>query len=67
MASKHKHKSIWHPALIPSWVIVFILYCISLLPMSWKQSLGEKLGRFAFKKLKSRTKVGKKKYCWLFS
>jgi KDO2-lipid IV(A) lauroyltransferase len=60
MASKHKNKPIWHPALIPSWLVVFILFCISLLPMSWKQSLGEKLGRLAHKKLKSRTKVGKK-------
>ncbi len=60
MAKKHKFKPLWHPALIPSWLMVFLLFCISLLPMSWKQSLGEKLGRFGFKKLKGRTKVGKK-------
>jgi KDO2-lipid IV(A) lauroyltransferase len=60
MAKKHKHRSIWHPALIPSWLVVFFLYLVSLLPMAWKQSLGNKLGKFGYNKLKDRRKVAKK-------
>lgn len=60
MAKKNKFRPVWHPALWPTWIIVFILFCISLLPMSTKQSWGEKLGRLLHKKLKGRTKVTKK-------
>ncbi|GAA3937430.1 lipid A biosynthesis acyltransferase [Litoribacillus peritrichatus] len=66
MAKKHKFKPLWHPALIPSWMMVFVLYCISFLPMSWKQSLGTKLGRFGYKKLKGRVKVGNKNIAGCF-
>lgn len=60
MAKKHKNRPLWHPALILSWLVAALLFCLSLLPMSWKQSLGEKLGRLLSKKLKSRHKVVKK-------
>ncbi|WP_284378485.1 lysophospholipid acyltransferase family protein [Litoribrevibacter albus] len=66
MASKHKHKPVWHPALLPSWFVVFIMYLVSLLPMTWKQSLGDKLGRMAFNKLKGRRNVGKKNIAGCF-
>jgi len=60
MAKKNKFRPVWHPALWPTWIVVFILFCLSLLRMSTKQTLGEKLGRLLHKKLKGRTKVAKK-------
>lgn len=59
MAKKNKFRPVWHPALWPTWIVVFILFCLSQLPMSTKQSWGEKLGRLLHKKLKGRTKVAK--------
>ncbi|WP_250656071.1 lysophospholipid acyltransferase family protein [Alkalimarinus coralli] len=60
MAKKNKFRPVWHPALWPTWIVVFILFCISLLPLSTKLSLGEKLGKLLHKKLKSRAKVTRK-------
>jgi Kdo2-lipid IVA lauroyltransferase/acyltransferase len=66
MAKKNKFRPVWHPALWPTWIVVFILFCLSLLPMSTKQSWGEKLGRLLHKKLKGRTKVAKKNIAGCF-
>jgi KDO2-lipid IV(A) lauroyltransferase len=60
VASKLKNKPVWHPLLWPTWIIVFILFSLSLLPMTTKQKLGVKIGRFAKAKMKSRTKVTRK-------
>ncbi len=59
MAKKNKFRPVWHPALWPTWIVVFILYCISLMPMTMKQTAGDKLGRLLHKKLKGRTKIAK--------
>jgi len=59
MAKKNRSKPLWHPSIIATWLVVFILYCLSFLPMSRKQSAGEKLGRLLHKKLKGRVKVAK--------
>jgi len=56
MANK-RHRSIFHPAFIPTWMVVFVLYCLSKLPMQKKQVWGEKLGRLLHRKLKGRVKV----------
>lgn len=60
MAKKHEGKPLYHPALWPSWLIVFFLYCLSWIPMQTKQTLGAKLGRLAKRKLRSRYKVTKR-------
>ena len=56
MANK-RLRSVWHPALLPTWLVVFVMYCIAKLPMSLKQSWGAKLGRLLHRKLKGRVKV----------
>jgi len=66
MAKKNKHRPVWHPALWLTWLVVFLLFCISLLPMKTKQSMGEKLGRLIHAKLKGRTKVTKKNIAGCF-
>ena len=60
MASKLKDKPLWHPLLWPTWIIVFILFCLSLLPMTTKQKLGAKIGRLAYRKMRSRRRVTEK-------
>lgn len=60
MAKKHVGRPLWHPALWPVWLVVFILYCLSFLPMAKKQSWGAGIGRLAYKKMRSRYKVTKK-------
>jgi len=52
--------SLLKPKYLGAWVVVFIMWLISWLPLSTKQTLGKKLGGFLYKKMKSRTKVGKK-------
>lgn len=56
-SSKSKTTQLWHPWLWPSWVVVFLLYMLSFLPMSFKQRLGKRLGCFLNRKLKSRARV----------
>jgi KDO2-lipid IV(A) lauroyltransferase len=48
---------LWHIRLWPSWALVFVLYLLSFLPMSAKQWMGERLGRFLSGKLKSRARI----------
>jgi len=50
-------RPIWHPVYWTSWVMVFTLYLISLLPMRTKQNFGVWLGQVLENKLKSRRKV----------
>ncbi len=59
MANK-RHRPVWHPALLPTWLVVFLLFCLSKLPMPVKQSWGEKLGKLLHRKLKGRVKVCRK-------
>ncbi|MGO1502399.1 MAG: lysophospholipid acyltransferase family protein [Marinobacter sp.] len=56
-SSKNNKLRLWHPRLWPSWLTVFVLYMLSFLPMSSKQRLGRRLGRFLNGKLKSRARV----------
>lgn len=60
MAKKHVNRPMWHPALWPSWLLVFGLYLISRLPMATKWKAGDKLGRFLKKLLKGRAYVTRK-------
>ncbi len=60
MAKKTKNKPLWHPVLWPTWIIFGFVYLLSLLPFATKIRVGEALGRFAKKHLKSRTKVTRK-------
>lgn len=59
VAKKHSNRPLWHPAFILSWLVVFILYCFSLLSMRKKQNVGEKLGRFFYRKLPKRAKIAR--------
>ena len=52
-----KNMPLWHPVLWPSWLLVFTLYLLALLPMSAKQRFGRRLGCFLEGKLTSRAKV----------
>lgn len=52
--------SLLKPKYWGAWIIVFIMWSISWLPLSTKQTLGKKLGRVLYKKMKSRTKPGRK-------
>lgn len=54
---KKQSSPLWYPTHWPSWLIVFTLYLLSLLPMSVKQRFGHRLGRFLERKLKSRSRV----------
>ena len=58
--SNRKHKPLWHPTFWLSWVIVAVLYCLAWLPMGKKHQIAERLGGFAYRKMKSRTKVAEK-------
>lgn len=53
----HKSRPLWHPVYWTSWVMVFTLYLLSLLPMRTKQNFGAWLGQVLERKLKSRRKV----------
>lgn len=59
MASRRKtaKRALWHPAYWGSWALVFVLWLLSFLPMSMKQSLGRWLGKLLARKLKSRARV----------
>lgn len=59
MAKIHADRPLWHPALFLSWLIVFILYCFSLLSMLKKQSVGKRLGQFFYRKLPKRAKIAR--------
>lgn len=56
-SARKKNTPLWHPVYWPSWLIVFTLYLLSLLPMSAKQRVGRRLGCFLERKLKSRSRV----------
>lgn len=60
MTKKNKPASLFHPSYIGSWLVVLIMYCLSLLSMPAKQKAGEKLGLFIHKKLRKRVKVAKR-------
>lgn len=60
MSKSKRNRSVLHPSLLPSWFVVFLLYCISLISMPSKQDRGEKLGRLLHKKLTGRVKVCRK-------
>ena len=60
MAKKNVNRPLWHPALLLSWLVVFTLYLLSLLPMSKKQALGRSLGSLLYRKLPSRTKAARR-------
>lgn len=56
-SSKKNRLPLWHYRFWPSWVLVFVLYSLSYLPMSSKQKLGRRLGILLSRKLKSRARV----------
>lgn len=60
MSQESKNESMFSLKLIPAWLTVFALFCISFLPMKQKQSFGKPLGRFASKMLKKRVVVAKR-------
>lgn len=60
MAKKNVNRPLWHPALITSWFVVFILYLLSLLSMPRKQSIGRVMGSWFYRNLPGRTKVARK-------
>ncbi len=60
MAKQYKHYPLWHPKLWVSWLVVFLFYMLSFLPMKTKQYLGEKLGIFFKKRFQSRYNVARK-------
>lgn len=57
MARNKKQRALWHPSLFPSWIVIFILFCIARLPLLWKHSIALKLGSFTHNKMKSRVKT----------
>lgn len=59
MAKKNTNRPLWHPAFILSWLIVFVLYCFSLLSMPNKQKFGSRLGKLFYRKLPKRAKVAR--------
>lgn len=52
--------SMLKPKYWGAWAVVFVMWLISWLPLSTKQSLGRKIGGLLYKKMHSRTKVGRK-------
>ncbi|PID43932.1 MAG: lipid A biosynthesis acyltransferase [Gammaproteobacteria bacterium] len=60
MAKITKNKPLWHPVLWPTWIVIGLVYLISRLPFDTKLAFGEKLGRWANKRLRSRNKVATK-------
>lgn len=60
MAKKNRYGSLWHPALVSSWLIVFLLYCLSFVSLSTARKLGEKLGYLFHRNLKGRVDVCRK-------
>jgi KDO2-lipid IV(A) lauroyltransferase len=57
MPSNLKKRPLWHPSFFPSWIVVFILKCIAWLPMSGKHRIAQWLGRFIYRRMKSRSQV----------
>lgn len=49
-----------HPKYLTAWLVVFLMWCIAWLPLTTKQSVGKKLGRLLYRKMKSRTEPGRK-------
>lgn len=47
------------PKFWPAWIIVFLLWLVAWIPLSAKHSLGQSIGRLLYRKMKSRTKVGR--------
>lgn len=60
MAKKNVNRPLWHPAIAPTWIVVFILFLLSRLSMPLKQSWGRALGRFCYRKMPKRTAVARK-------
>lgn len=52
--------SMLKPKYWGAWAVVFVMWLISWLPLRTKQSLGRKIGGLLYKKMHSRTKVGRK-------
>ena len=59
-SKRNRNRPIWHPTHWPSWLGVFALYLLALLPMKTKQRFGAWLGRVLERKLWSRRKVADK-------
>jgi KDO2-lipid IV(A) lauroyltransferase len=57
--TRKKARPLFHPALWPSWVVMFLLYSLSWLPMPAKQRLGKWLGVFLSKVMSYRFRVTK--------
>ena len=59
MASRRKNRKrpLWHPAFWGAWILVFILWLLSFLPMGIKQSFGRWLGRLLSRRMRSRARV----------
>lgn len=57
MAKINRTRSVWHPLLWPSWLLVMVLYGLSQLPMPAKQRLGARLGKLAKAGAPARSKV----------
>jgi KDO2-lipid IV(A) lauroyltransferase len=53
-------KPLLKPKYWSAWLVVFIMWTIAWIPLTTKQKLGKKLGRLLYKKMKSRTKPGRK-------
>lgn len=59
-SKKKASKPLWHPVYWSSWIAVFTLYMLSLMPMRTKQNFGAWLGRVLESKLKSRREVARR-------
>ena len=53
-------KDLLHPKYIGAWLMVLIMWLIAWLPLSSKQSLGKKLGSVLYRRMKARTRIGRK-------
>jgi KDO2-lipid IV(A) lauroyltransferase len=52
-----RSRPLWHPALLPSWFLVAMLYLMAQLSMAAKQRWGAAIGRLLNRRLKSRARV----------
>jgi len=48
------------PRYVGAWLVVLMLRLIAFLPLSTKQALGKRTGTLLYKKMKGRTRVGRK-------
>jgi KDO2-lipid IV(A) lauroyltransferase len=62
----NKKSPLWHPSFWSSWALVALLYLLAHLPMTAKQKLGKRLGRFLAVKLKSRARVANRNLALCF-